>query len=240
MTRPRLASIERGKVREIAKRYREQGYEVIVDPAGEQLPEVLRALPPDLIARKGGEVVIVEVKSRPALAEAPRASDLARLVRDQPGWRFELVVVSPERPFLAPDDAEDWSAEEVDGRLSEAAALLEGEHVEAALLLGWSATEAMLRLLASREGLPLERIDAAYLLKRLATSAVLTQAEYHLLWEAFELRNAVAHGLRPARLDASHPRALLKATTRLLRPLKRRTEGRRRQMTRVLPPSAAE
>ena len=148
MTRPTLASIGAEKVHEIAERYRGRGYEVTLAPQGDQLPEALRDLPPDLIARKGEDVVVVEVKSRPDLAKAPRASDVARVVREQPGWRFELVIVSPERPFLAPYDAEDWSAEEVDRRLSEAATLLETGHVEAALLLGWAATEATLRLLA--------------------------------------------------------------------------------------------
>ncbi len=241
MTRPTLASIGIEKVREIAERYRGRGYEVTLAPEGDQLPEALRDLPPDLIARKGEDVVVVEVKSRPDLAKAPRARDLARVVRGQPGWRFELVIVSPERPFLAPYDAEDWSAEEVDRRLCEAQTLVEGGHVEAALLIAWSATEATLRLLASREGLSFERIDAPYVLKSLATSAVLTHPEYNLLWQLFELRNAVAHGLRPARLDASHALALVKTAARLLRPLKRRTVAKRTRPTRVtVPPPAAE
>ncbi len=151
MTSRTSTAVASDKVREIAERYRGQGYEVTVAPSADQLPEVLRDLSPDLIARKDDDLVIVEVKSRPHLASAPRPSDLARVVREHPGWRFELVIVSPERPFLAPYDAEDWTAEEIGDRLSEAQLLLEAGHVEAALLLAWSATEATLRLLAAYE-----------------------------------------------------------------------------------------
>jgi hypothetical protein len=241
MTRPTMASVETQKVQEIAQRYRDQGYEVTLAPKGDELPDALRTLPPDLIARKGGDVVVVEVKSRPSLSRPPRPSDLARVVREQTDWRFELVIVNPERQIPAPYDAQDWNEEDVQSRLREAKTLLDAGHVEAALLLGWSATEATLRLLAEREGLPLERMDPPYLLKRLATSAVLRQQEYNRFWSLFELRNAVAHGLKPTQLDASDAQALVKATARLLRPLMHRKVARpKRQASVTVPTTAAD
>ena len=211
------ADLEVQRLQEVAREYRARGYDVILEPKRDQLPVALAPYSPDLIARKGDESVVVEVKTRTSLAEAPQVRDLARAVRAQPGWRFELVVVKPRwGELLLVDGAEAWDERDVARTLGEVNALLASGHTEAALLLAWSATEATLRLLAAREELDLERHDPPYLLKRLATSAVITRQEYNALWDAMRLRNAVAHGLKPARLDPAQVRDLADLTSRLL------------------------
>ncbi|MGH6899574.1 MAG: hypothetical protein ACREJ5_23980 [Geminicoccaceae bacterium] len=200
------------QVDEIAREYRSKGYEVIVEPESAQLPEPLARFRPDVVARKADEVVVVEVKSRGSLSD-PELQELAKAVRAQAGWRFELVVLKPEP---GPPGTKAWNAEDVAHRLRQVEAILSSGHRDAALLLAWSAAEATLRLLADKEGLALDREDALYLLKLLASRAVITRNQHDLLWEVLQLRNAVAHGHKPPELDTAKIRKFCTTISALL------------------------
>ena len=77
-----------------AEEYRSRGYEVLLEASLDFLPG-FRA---DLLVRKGDEVKVIEVKSRPSLAADPKISELARIIESKPGWTFELLLVSePEK-----------------------------------------------------------------------------------------------------------------------------------------------
>lgn len=219
-TSERLATTR--QVGEVAHEYRNKGYDVIVEPDAGQLPEALTRFRPDVLARKADEVVVVEVRSRGSLID-PELQELAKAVRAQPGWRFELVILKPEP---GPPGTKAWDAEDVAHGLSQVEAILGSGHREAALLLAWSAAEATLRLLAGKEGLALDRDDAAYLLKLLATRAVITRREHDLLWEILELRNAVAHGHKPPDLGPVKIRKLCETVSTLLeQAIRRRYRG---------------
>ena len=201
------------RVQELAQEYQDRGYQVTVGPEPGQLPEPLARFRPDLVARKSDDAVVVEVKPRGSLSD-PELQKLAKIVREQPGWRFELVLLKPE-PGLPGTTA--WNVEDVAESLRQVGAILGPGYPEAALLLAWSAAEATLRLLAEKERLDLEREDAPYLLRLLVTRAVITREQYQRLWEALELRNAVAHGLKPPHLDPTEIAALCQLIADLLR-----------------------
>jgi REase_AHJR-like len=222
-----LAAEER-RIQELAREYRDRGYQVTVEPGPGHLPEPLSRFRPDLVARKADDLVVVEVKSREGLPDQ-QVQDLAKAVREQPGWRFELVLLKAEP---GPPGTRAWDAEDIAESLRQAEAILNSGFPEAALLLAWSAAEATLRLLAEKERLPLERDDAVYVLRLLVSRAVIAREEYGHLWEILEQRNAVAHGLKPPRLDVANIRAFCKLVTDLLRQSRpRRTRERANQPT---------
>lgn len=210
---------EARQVQEVAREYRSRGYDVVVEPEPGQLPEALSRFRPDFVARKADEVVVVEVKSRGSLTD-PELQELAKAVRAQPGWRFELIVLKPE---LGPPGTKLWNADDVANSLRQVEAILGSDHREAALLLAWSAAEATLRLLADKERLLLERDDALYLLKLLATRAVITREQHDLLWEVLQLRNAVAHGLKPPLLHTAKIEDLCELISALLEQVGRKS-----------------
>ena len=208
MTSQRLA--------EVAETYRSRGYEVVIEPRGEQLPDFLLRYRPDLLARKDGEAVVVEVKSRTSLARANDLRELALAVQSHPGWKLDLVVTNPQG-FAAEDVADSLSEQDVRRITVEAAELLQENRTEAALLLAWSAAEAALRRVAFSEGLQLEQKGPLYLLTQLATNALISRDDYRLLIDAHESRNRVAHGFdlpdRGRYVEAT--RQLLELTERL-------------------------
>ena len=92
-----IAIKERVWLQATAEQYRREGYDVEIEPRLDFLPGR-----PDLVARKGGENRVIEVKSRSALGSRS-ASDIARIVRSQPGWSFDLVLVGEPERVDSPD-----------------------------------------------------------------------------------------------------------------------------------------
>ncbi len=211
-------STEADLTRKIAEDYRAKGYAVIVQPRSWDLPELLADFRPDIVARKGGDTVIVEVKSRQSLRREPHLEPLVRAVQQVPGARFELVIAKPDIASPLPEQTRPWRDDEVASALDEATRLLEGGHLVAALLLGWAAAEAALRIVAANENIRTERNDASYLLNRLVSEGALGKRQYQSLRQALEMRNAVAHGLEPIGLKRPQVRALLRTVGELLAP----------------------
>ena len=84
-----------------AEEYRSRGYEVVMEAPLEFFPGFIA----DLLVRKGDEVKVIEVRSRPSLAADPRIGELARRVESKPGWTFELVLVSEPEKLDSPTGA---------------------------------------------------------------------------------------------------------------------------------------
>lgn len=63
---------EQDKIKELAKEYKNKGYEVIVQPSLKELPSFLKnaSYQPDLIVRSPKENLVIEVKSSESIASA--------------------------------------------------------------------------------------------------------------------------------------------------------------------------
>jgi uncharacterized protein YutE (UPF0331/DUF86 family) len=191
----------RQKLQEIAAEYAARGYEVLVEPRPEQLPEFLAGFHPDLVARGPNESVVVEVKVGTQTAASERFRELAETIQRQPGWRFSLVVIDPRSDEVAPPTQQLLDRQAIVDRLGRANELLKTGATDAAFLLMWVAVEALLRHIATREGLPLERVPSSSLMKELFSLGILSRAELEVAQRAFSVRNALVHGFATARLD---------------------------------------
>ena len=96
-----LLTSEREAIRQYADWYSQQGYQVSVEPSPGELPEFLRTLAPDLIARRDGENIVVEIKtSSPASFE--QVQRLARALEHRAGWKLQVVYADLADPEWAP------------------------------------------------------------------------------------------------------------------------------------------
>ncbi|MFP4337551.1 MAG: hypothetical protein ACLFQP_06435 [Halothece sp.] len=219
MTTP-IANIEREELLKIAEEYRNQGYEVSIHPSVEDLPDFLKNYRPDLVARRGNEATVIEVKSRSSLDSSSMQylRHLAQILEKNPGWQFKLVMRNPEEFTYSPQAEGSLQAPEIQSQL-QFAKRLATEHPASALLYSWSLVEATLRLVAEHEGLTLERVDPPYLVKHLATEGAISRSEYQLLMNVFSLRNAVAHGFKTTQLKQESVHDLIQITKELLESL---------------------
>lgn len=185
----------------IAADYRKRGYDVVVQPGGRDLPDFLADTSPDIIARRPGENLVIEVKRAPRDVDPDQLNAISRQVSKEPGWQFVVIAESTaESPLdrLAPLDETT-----VRERLRQAEELLQRNYVEAALLVAWAATEAAVRLLIARYGLPLSRDDTPSLIRTLASEGYLEDDVFRRLNNAFRLRSALAHGQRPVEQEVT-------------------------------------
>jgi hypothetical protein len=198
-------------IAKVAEDYRQRGYEVDVVPRGPRLPEFLGGFQPDLIARSPSESVVVEVKVGTRTSVAERFREVAERVSRQPGWRFSLVFVNPDRPDEL-SEAEPAPLSMLQERARNADALSQAGQPEAAFLLFFSAVEGILRFLGQRARLPLESLPPSTLIRELYSAGEISRAQFESLMRFLPIRNELVHGFRPKEpLDVEQLRLLVQA-----------------------------
>jgi hypothetical protein len=188
---------ERQRIERIAEEYRSKGYNVLIEPSGPDLPQFLGDQHPDLIALRGDERLVIELKSPPSKAEPERIRGLAERVEKEPGWKFVLISPGPAEGIFPGEQLPLLSAPEVEQHLRYASRLVGSGHQEAALLLAWAAIEGQLRALAQQEEISLPRPDTPTLLRQLVSLGLVDREQHRRLTEAYKARSTVAHGFRP-------------------------------------------
>jgi uncharacterized protein YutE (UPF0331/DUF86 family) len=127
--------------------------------------------------------------------------ELADKIRQQPRWRFSLVVIDPRSDEVAPSAEPLLNLDAIANRLEMADELRRAGSKDAAFLLLWVSIEALLRQIATREGLPLERMPSSALLKELFSVGILSRDDLETSQRAFAVRNALVHGFEAIGLD---------------------------------------
>jgi hypothetical protein len=104
----------------IAKRYERDGYAVTMEPPPSAIPFSLGNYRPDILASKGGENLLIEVKGSGARVDPQVYLSVDREVQRHPGWKFLLVTISDEeRQELAPSASSPASVEAIKRRLEQ-------------------------------------------------------------------------------------------------------------------------
>ena len=133
------ANLERERLLKIAEEYRDRGYEISIHPDPEDLPDFLRNYRPDMIARREDDAVVIEVISRSSLnsSSTQYLQNLAQVIEQHSGWRFELVMTNPEDVTYSVKAEGSLQENEIKSRLKVVSQLL-GQHPESAILYSWS------------------------------------------------------------------------------------------------------
>jgi REase_AHJR-like len=183
-----LQSAEREFAAVLAKDFTDEGYQQL-DPARANLPA---GYVPDLMFKRGDEVVVVELKSREEHRDLENLRQLKAAVEQKPNWHFRLYVVPPSSE---PEDLDDVA----DGdKLIETADRLNREgQFEAASVVLWIALETSLRVLLTHcQSRPNPGVSGISMARRLYADGDLDDADLDLLIIASEARNRSAHGYR--------------------------------------------
>ena len=199
MAHPTAAEYQLRK--QTADAFRDQGYEISIDEELDFLPGFKAAL----LARKGDQVRVIEVKIRSALANVSELDELARATKERPGWSFELLLVGEAEQLEPPHGAGSFDSERIHRRLEEAETMLATGHAESALLLAWSACEATFRLLVGdQEGSTGRVAGARQSLEQAVFRGVISEDEARRMTKLWQLRNTSVHGYNaPALNDRS-------------------------------------
>jgi hypothetical protein len=190
--------LERQEIQAVIREYQQQGYEVIAPEEVENLPVFFKDYQPELVLKKAGEMVVVEVRTRSKLTD-PTLASLAQEIEQQPGWRLDLVVFPQE------EKSQSISNDEIRDRLNRTRQLTELGQFEAAFLMAGSAIEATLRTMCDRENISAstKEVSALTLLKTSVSLGLLENTEYKILQRGLELRDKLAHGLQLTEANSS-------------------------------------
>lgn len=212
-----IRSSERQALRRVAREYQRDGYEVLIEPSTEMLPDWLGSFQIDLLASNKDEHVVVEIKSQPNLNAPPPVDALARAVESHAGWRLDFVVVNSRGAKLTHERERLLDEKELGRRIEMASKLQDEGLYEAAMLMLWSAIEGALRRSAVLAGILIESFDTIALLKQLHFQGLLTADQYRSLRGAADIRNATAHGLKSRAPSSDSLEALKDLANDLLR-----------------------
>ena len=189
------AGLETYWLEKTAKEYRERGFDINLGTRLKFLPS-FRA---DIVATKGDDKRVIEVKRRVTLQKDAALAELVRVVESEPGWQLDLVLI-PEAPQLAaPDDSQPLGISGALHRLSDAQHRRRAGNLESSLLIAWSTCEAVIRTLLEHEtGGRAEVSPTSQLIDSATMHGVIPHDDGDYLKRLLPLRNAVAHGMSHA------------------------------------------
>jgi uncharacterized protein YutE (UPF0331/DUF86 family) len=188
----------------VAQRYRDEGYEVVVHPRGEQVPPLLANSQLDLIATRGNEVVVVEVKiNRIDFMTDEHLTGLAEIINAQPGWRLDVIIMEPETTV---DKASQEAAEPSDDQLGQilkaAEDMADKGYVPYACVVAWAGLEAAMRRIRDEAEL-YGKTTPTELMRTLYGNGFLSKEQFDRVKESYKIRSQVVHGLVPPQVDPS-------------------------------------
>jgi hypothetical protein len=188
----------------VAKRYEERGYTVIVEPSQSAIPFDLGTYRPGILATKGTECLLIDVKGPGARVNKNIYRELSRKVEEHPGWRFLLVTLS-QNELNQPDAATSTNptAAALRERLGKLDQLHGATESDGLLLpLYWGAYTAALRLLVGQEGNDLGTITDFSLINKAYSDGIVSFEDYEAAKRLLALRNLAVHSVESVVPDA--------------------------------------
>jgi hypothetical protein len=175
---------------EIRRELADDGWEVLGKLVDPPVPARLIELEPDIVARKGSELLVGEVKSRNSTS-LDVLTALAETVAKLPNARLEVYWLGDE-PEVEP------TRERIRELVREALTLSTTGHLAAATVIAWAALEGALERYAADPQVPVtvgsaRAITAWPLLSRLYSLGYLSESDYERLREVRRQRNAAVH-----------------------------------------------
>ncbi|NOK31716.1 hypothetical protein HMI49_00680 [Corallococcus exercitus] len=184
------------KVLALAADFKSKGYVVHVEPQPLELPFELLGYRPDLVAIKGDEGVVVEVKASTERLSIDRFREIAERIAEHKGWRFVLVTLDEPTGVGSPavlSQTPDWAG--LQQRMKVVDDLVRQGLWEPAVLYLWSVIEAALRRRAEQVHIPVERFPATRLLDQLYSAGEISVKDFDGFRTVLHVKNQVAHGV---------------------------------------------
>lgn len=185
-----MGSNELRTLKRIAKKYRNLGYNVVEQPSRNSLPSFLQEVQPDLIATSEKDNVVIEIKQSGALKGSNDIIDLASVVSEREGWRFELVVVEADNQKAIPQSADD----RVQALIAKSEVALSAGFYDVAYICLTAALAEMIRDVAEQNGISTSSKGAGKIARDLVFKGVFEQDTLESIDEVTTKRNHVVHG----------------------------------------------
>lgn len=187
------AELEREALDRLKEQFESQGYDFILNPPKNRLPDFLQRSQPDALAIGPDETVVVEAKRRRNRASDIFLKILAQDISSRPGWRL-LVIYTGETPN---DIVEFHRAEQtqIEHALQDTRKLMVLGPSRVVLVTAWSIFEAIARsLYAEGDAASKRALSPMQIVERLASDGYLDLTDAKRLRALISARNLAVHG----------------------------------------------
>lgn len=182
-------------IRSTAEDLRKQGYAVTVEPASAVIPFDLKQYRPDILASRGDENLIIDIKARGSRRSIERYKEIAEIVGSHKNWRFMLSTVDETEPDGYTAVGQRPDTDSLGRMLGKIDLLLSGENYDLAIPYLWLVYVSALRIVGERAKVPMDETSDGSVLNYLYSMGELSADEYELAKNFLALRNKTAHRL---------------------------------------------
>ncbi len=188
-------SLEARKIASLARQYEGEGYEVIVEPSASTIPGLDFTYRPDLIVRRGKEVILIEVVSGKSSKDKQRAIEfLSKYASEHEDMRFDLVVTNPRGTKDRKQNRDSILLRLLQERLGSELEVMMQLSPASSVIICSTLVESLLRGLASDESVPKNRhLSINDLARELRERSVISQSVMNFVAHLWRLRNFVLH-----------------------------------------------
>ena len=200
MTEEDIDRSEQRLIATVEREYRDKGYDV----QREVVLDFLDGLRVDLVARKGDQTEVIDVKTATSLARAggEQRKKISETIRAKEGWNHRLVVVGEPERLSSHKGATPFNLEDALFRMERAEKCLEAGFPEAAVLLAWSAVESVIRIVLREDGFEIKRLThSSHTIGYAVQQGSISYEDYDRLIELMRYRNAIIHGFSVGDMD---------------------------------------
>ena len=193
------------KLRELIRRYKNEGYAIYADYMDYERPESVGGFIPDLVVKKGDQVIIIEIasdKSLPHLGD--KLNRLSEYASSQRGTRFDLVVTNP-RPRISYKEkiiSSEYLLKDLQRKLfREIRRLYDQRDYETSFLILIKVLESVMKELAVKRKIvtPRRKVSISQLNNILFERRVLSRDDFSFVQEILNYRNRIIH--HPQRIE---------------------------------------
>ena len=186
---------ESSAVRSVAEDLRKQGYSVTVEPASSMIPFDLQQYRPDILASRGDENLIIDIKRRNSRRSIERYKEITEIVGSHDNWRFMLSTVDETDPDGYTSVEKRADSDLLNRMLGKIDLLLSGENYDLAVPYLWSVYIAAMRTMGERAGVPVDTTSDRSVLNYMYSLGEVSADEYESAKIFLELRNKAVHSL---------------------------------------------
>ncbi|WP_428487348.1 hypothetical protein [Rhodopila sp.] len=188
-----IADSERVTLERLRDDFRSKGYDFIIQPPIDQVPDFLGNRRPDALAIEPHDKVIIEVKQQGSPDPKLLLAQLSQTASSRSRWRY-LLVYAGEDPSEIIELSRPRKSQ-VDQAIQETRSLEQLGHMRAAMVEGWSLLEALAQRLYPEDiRMSLKPLTSMQVIERLAMDGQISHQEAKRLRGLSSIRNSLVHG----------------------------------------------
>jgi len=180
-------------VQSTANDLKKQGYVVVIEPDSSSIPFDLKQYRPDILATRGDENLIIDIKTRGSRRSIERYQEIAEIVGSHENWRFMLSTIDATASGYSSTNHP--SVEALNQMLSKLDSLLSGNNYDLALPYLWSVYIAGMRIAGEHSAIPIDATSDRSVLDYMYSLGELSSDEYEFARSFLELRNKAVHSV---------------------------------------------